>query len=175
MSIVSQLPADWEIRLEEKLIRCQNDRLKKKAYICSPCRASTADMLMENMVAARFYMFYALDRMGCHARAPHAYLPAILNDTQPHERALALRFGREFMECSDVLFVCGQLITAGMRGEIEVAAQLNMPIVAFDHEVHIEVRKIVTRQGGDKRLVSMEQAHPWLGLSPGGLLSAGVA
>lgn len=175
MSILSQLPADWEIQLEDKLVRYQNDRLRKKAYICSPCRAPSAEALMENMTAARFYMFYAVEHLGYLARAPHAYLPAILNDGQIHERALALRFGQEFMECNDILLVCGQSITAGMRGEIDVATQLNMPIMVFDAELCTETRKIVTRLGGDKQLVSMNQAHPVLGLSPGNLFNEGVA
>lgn len=45
------------------------------------------------------------------ARAPHAFLPMLLCDGVPSERAIALKFGIELLERSDVLLVCGNRIS----------------------------------------------------------------
>lgn len=81
----------WEQELVYKFL--PYDRCKKRAYICSPLSADTNEGIAQNMQAARAYMFYAMKRMGMNASAPHAYLPMILCDNIPSDRALALQFG----------------------------------------------------------------------------------
>ena len=83
------------------------DKCKKKAYVCSPYSAENNEGMLQNMRTARAYMFYALKKMGMCARAPHAFLPMLLCDSVPSERAIALKFGLELLERSDVLLVCG--------------------------------------------------------------------
>ena len=46
--------------------------------------------MLRNMHSARAYMYYAMEKMGYAARAPHAYLPMLLCDRVPSERAIAL-------------------------------------------------------------------------------------
>ena len=77
----------WERKLLEQFTAKNRDR--KKAYICSPLRAETAKDLLMNIERARAYMLYAYEKMGVVARAPHAYLPMLLDDGIPAERAIA--------------------------------------------------------------------------------------
>lgn len=111
------------------------DRCKKRAYICSPLSADTNEGIAQNMQATRAYMFYAMKKMGMNASAPHAYLPMILCDNIPSDRALALQFGLELLKGSDILLICGNRISSGMRGEIAHAIRLKMPMIAFDEGV----------------------------------------
>lgn len=115
---------NWEATLDKQFLKW--NRCLKKAYICSPLCAQTDMEMMQNMRAARAYMFYAMKKMNVSARAPHAYLPALLCEQIPAERALALEFGMKLLENCEVLFVCGDRISNGMKGEIGKAASLNM-------------------------------------------------
>ena len=90
------------------------------------------------MRTARAYMFYALKKMGMCARAPHAFLPMLLCDKVPSERAIALKFGIELLERSDVLLVCGNRISNGMKSEIANAAMLRMCDCTNSHIGQIE-------------------------------------
>lgn len=58
------------------------------------------------------------ERMCMNASAPHAYIPMILCDNIPSDRALALQFGLELLKGSDILLICGNRISSGMRGKL---------------------------------------------------------
>lgn len=147
----------WEQKLMYQFIT--EDKCRKKAYVCSPFSADSKDGMLQNMRTARAYMFYALKNLNVNARAPHAYLPMLLCDNVPNERAIALKFGIELLERSDVLLVCGNRISNGMKNEIANAAMLRMPIVVFDDMLYLEVQKLVTQRNGDKKLVKLESNH----------------
>lgn len=153
----------WQQELMYQLV-CM-DRCQKRVYICSPLRAETENGMAQNMRAAKAYMFYAIKRMHVRASAPHAFLPIFLCDEIPGERALALKFDLELMEQCDVLFVCGNRISSGMRGEIARAAVLHMPITVFDAGIYQEVKKIVTQNNGVKNKVSLDRENFLLALS----------
>lgn len=106
----------WEQELMYQFIT--EDKCRKKAYVCSPFSADSKNGMLQNMRTARAYMFYALKNLNVNARAPHAYLPMLLCDNVPNERAIALKFGIELLERSDVLLVCGNRISNGMKNEI---------------------------------------------------------
>ena len=141
------------------------DRSRKRVYICSPLRAETSDGMTQNMRAARAYMFYAIKKLHARARAPHAFLPLFLCDEIPGDRALALKFDLKLMEQCDILFVCGNRISSGMRGEIARAAVLHMPITVFDADIYQEVKKIVTQNNGVKNKVHLDRENFLLALS----------
>lgn len=141
------------------------DKCKKKAYVYSPYSAEDNEGMLQNMRTARAYMFYALKQMGMCARAPHAFLPMLLCDGVPSERAIALKFGIELLERSDVLLVCGNRISNGMKSEIANAAMLRMPIIVFDDMLYLEVQKLVTQKNGDKKTVKLESNHIPMSLS----------
>lgn len=119
----------WQQELMYQLASA--DRYRKRAYVCSPFRADTREQREKNLRTARAYMFYANKKMNMNAAAPHAYMPLLLCDEIPAERAIALRFGLEILEQSDVMLVCGNRLSNGMRGEIVKAALLRMPITVL--------------------------------------------
>ena len=147
----------WEQELMYQFVT--DDRCRMKAYICSPLSAETKEDTVTNMRMARAYMYYAYKKMNLSARAPHGYLPMLLCDNVPSERALALRFGLELMEKGDVLLVCGTRISNGMRGEIARAAALRLQIIVFDEGLYLEVQKLVTQNNGDKKTVKLDREN----------------
>ncbi|MCM1508987.1 MAG: hypothetical protein NC177_17905, partial [Ruminococcus flavefaciens] len=156
---------NWEQELMYQFIK--NDKCRRKAYVCSPLGAEKEDEFVQNMRAARAYMFYAMKKMNLNARAPHAYLPMLLCDQIPAERALGLQFGLRLMENCEIMLICGNRISQGMRGEIEQAVKLGISMIVFDEGVYIEVRKIVTQVGGNKRNVQLDcENYPMAYTSP---------
>lgn len=164
MNSIYELCCDGlEQNLETQFLK--HDPLKKKAYICSPYADPNPSIQIENMRRARLYMLYAKEHMGYAARAPHAYLPMLLCDAVAAERAMALRFGLELLEQSDILLVCGTAMSKGMKDEIVHAAKLGIPILVFDDQLYVKTRKLATQTGASKRLVRRCWEHNVLGLS----------
>lgn len=154
---------NWEQRLEMQFLK--NDRCRKRAYICSPLSAEAEDDFLRNMHAARAYMYYAFEKMGMYARAPHAYLPMLLCDKLPSERALALSFGLSLLESSEIILVCGNRLSSGMKGEIAHAVLFQMPMIVFDEGLYHEVQKEITKHGGNKRCVQLDRNNYVMGFS----------
>lgn len=150
----------WEDTREFQFVTYNHCR--RKAYVCSPLGAADREQYLANMHAARAYMLLAAKTLGYAARAPHAYLPMLLSDDVPAERALAKEFGIRLLEQSDVLLVCGDNISGGMAAEIVHAAGLRMEIRVFDDSVYLETKKLVTKNGGDKSQVVLDRTHPRL-------------
>lgn len=140
------------------------NRHLKKAYVFSPYSDPDPEMQLDNMRRARIYMLYANEHMHLLARAPHAYLPMLVCDGVPTERAMALRFGLELLERSDLLLVCGTTLSKGMKGEITQAAKLGISIQVFDDDLYVQVRKLVTQTGASKKLVVLNREHSELGM-----------
>lgn len=148
---------NWEQELMHQFL--VEDKCKKKAYVCSPLSANTKEEMLLNMRTARAYMFYAMKKLNMSARAPHAYLPMLLCDSVPSERALALEFGINLLQRCDVLLVCGNRMSNGMKNEISNATILGMPIIVFDDMLYLEVQKLVTQRNGDKKTVKLNNEH----------------
>ena len=91
---------------------------KVKAYICSPLSAETDQEIRKNMVYARQCVAEVAKEFGYRAYAPHAYLPELLDDHDPEERALALSFGISVLE-------------HGMEIEIKKAFQDQMAVFRY--------------------------------------------
>ena len=152
----------FDQKLERQFLK--PNRHQKKVYVCSPYSDPDPEVQLDNMRRARLYMLYANEHMGYLARAPHAYLPMLVCDSIPTERAMALRFGLELLERSDLLLVCGTTLSKGMKGEITHAAKLGIPIHVFDDDLYVQVRKLVTQTGASKKLVELSREHSVLGL-----------
>ncbi len=155
---------DWEKSLDTQLLKY--DRSKRRAYVCSPLGAETDKEFLNNMRNARAYMFYAHKVMHLYARAPHAYMPLLLCDRIPAERAMGLHFGLELLENSEIMLVCGNRISKGMKGEIEKAAALNLEIIVFNRDIYYDVKKLVSQAGGSKHRVRLETEHSLMSLHP---------
>jgi hypothetical protein len=87
------------------------------------------------MKAARVYMFYAYIHFQGVPRAPHAYLPVLLNDNFNDERNIALMFGERLLMDCDMMLVCGNRLSEGMYGEIKLAVKREIPVRVFNKQV----------------------------------------
>ena len=97
-----------------------------RVYICSPFSGDVE----HNTNNALKYSRYALEK-GYFPITPHLYLPRFMDDTDPDERRLALRFGLRLLQgCSEV-WVFGGHISAGMAQEIEFAKTHRKSIIYF--------------------------------------------
>lgn len=99
-----------------------------RVYICSPLSAKTKEEMRENMLQARFYMKLFAETYGYRTYAPHAYLPELLDDTNKKERAIALSFGKNLLKHCQIVVICGEKISEGMKQEIALAFQLGKKI-----------------------------------------------
>lgn len=104
---------------------------KVKAYICSPLSAETEQEIQQNMVYAKQCVAEVAKEFGYRAYAPHAYLPELLDDHDPEERALALSFGISVLEHCHLLIICGSRISSGMEIEIKKAFQDQMAVFRY--------------------------------------------
>ena len=96
----------------------------KLIYICSPFRGDTA----ANTEAAQRYCRDAYEK-NCIPVAPHLYLPQFLDDNEPKERDLALRIGLRLIDYCSEVWVHGDIISDGMRGEIDYATTTGKKVV----------------------------------------------
>ena len=83
--------------------------------------------MLVNAAKANSYMAMAEQEFDCKAVAPHAYLPYLLDDRVPAERALALEFGQKLLAMCSQMVVYGSRISEGMKGEITLAEELGIP------------------------------------------------
>ena len=105
-------------------------------YVCSPLSTPTRVEMLANAAKATTYMVLAEKEFGEQAVAPHAYLPYLLDDAIPEQRALALEFGRKLLAMCSRVVIFGSRISDGMRGEIQLAERLSIPV--FYRRSHIE-------------------------------------
>lgn len=148
----SEIEKFWE--LEKKIFLPSSNTV----YICSPLRGITPEETYQNMLAARRYMLSAYRLTGDPAVAPHAYLPVVMDDSIPEEREYALKAGKKLLSRCKYLFACGESISEGMKGEIEEAALLGIPIVTFSRGMFRKVTDIICSDdaigcGGGVRLM----------------------
>lgn len=95
-----------------------------KVYVCSPYSGD----VKRNTKYAQELTKWALYR-GYVPITPHLYIPQVLNDDNPDERALGIDVGRALLQSCDLVLVGGQYgISAGMAGEIREALRLCIPI-----------------------------------------------
>lgn len=98
-------------------------------YVCSPLSAPTRAEMLANAAKATTYMVKAEREFGGRAVAPHAYLPYLLDDKVPEQRALALEFDLKLLAMCSRVVVFGSHISSGMKGEIEEANKLGIPVL----------------------------------------------
>lgn len=98
-------------------------------YVCSPLSAPSRAERLANAAKASTYMVFAEREFGGRAVAPHAYLPYLLDDAVPEERALALEFGLKLLSLCSQLVVYGSRISNGMKSEIAAAERLGIPVL----------------------------------------------
>ena len=102
----------------------------KLIYICSPFRSDNKAEQYANVRAAQKYCREAY-KQNCIPVAPHLYLPQFLDDDTPAERDLALRIGLRLINYCSEVWVHGDRISEGMRGEIDYASSTGKKIIYF--------------------------------------------
>ena len=99
-------------------------------YICSPY----AGDIEKNVERARLYSRFAVES-GCIPLTVHLLYPQFMNDENPAERELALRFGNVLMsKCSEVWVFAGHGVSNGMASEIAYAKRKGYLLRYFDAE-----------------------------------------
>ena len=94
----------------------------KLVYICSPLKGN----ITENIAKAVGYCAYAA-RQGVIPLAPHTIFTQYLNDDIPAQRKQGLLMGMELLKRADEIWICGDVISAGMRDEILYAQSHGIP------------------------------------------------
>jgi hypothetical protein len=145
----------------------------KLVYICSPLRGE----IEENIKKAHKYCEYAA---GCDVipLAPHTIFTAYLDDTIKEQREQGLKMGLELLKRCDEIWVCGDEVSQGMQGEIDLATKLNIPTVyVLDRHVEegLKIRQNSVALGVDDCLSGSNQQNyenKILVLNPEALISS---
>ena len=111
-------------------------------YICSPLSAPTKEGIRKNMEKAAYYAGLVSGVTGCRTIAPHSFLPEYL------------AFGLSVLRLSKAIIVCGSRISSGMRGEIRLAGELDIPAYALiEYEGRIALAEITQEERTDEMQV----------------------
>ena len=94
--------------------------MMKKVYICAPLGGN----IKENLEQVKRYTKYALI-CGTAPVVPHSYA-LCLNDDIPKEREIGLAAGLSLLWFCDEMWIFGDTLTEGMRGEIRFCQNLNI-------------------------------------------------
>ncbi len=108
----------------------------KKVYICSPLGGNVG----ENLEQVKRYTEYAL-KCGTAPVVPHFYA-LCLNDSAPEERELGMQAGLALLRRCDEMWIFGNTVSEGMRGEMRLCKRLHIPTR------HISETEIQEKIGG---------------------------
>ena len=98
-------------------------------YIVSPLRGK----VKENIRRANDYCRFAAQQ-GVVPLAPHVMFTGFLDDTIPEERQMGMTLGIEIIKTCSAVWVFGSTISEGMRAEIMLAQELNIPIIYYNEK-----------------------------------------
>jgi hypothetical protein len=102
----------------------------KLIYVCSPYRGTppyTTTKRNKNTRDAVRYCREVIAEKGTPI-APHLFYQTILDDNNAAERKTGLAFAAGLIAKCDEMWVFGEDISEGMKGDIEVAKSLDIPI-----------------------------------------------
>ena len=99
-------------------------------YICSPYSGNVE----RNTENARRYSRFAVEQ-HCVPITPHIYFTQFMNDNIPDERETALFMNWVLMSKCAELWVFGEVISTGMKDEINRAKRKHMKIRYFTEEM----------------------------------------
>lgn len=99
-------------------------------YICSPYSGDTE----KNIENARKYSRFAVDS-HCLPITPHIYFTQFMDDSISEERDIAIFMNWVLMSKCEQLWVFGDVISTGMKAEIDRAKKKHMKIRYFTEEM----------------------------------------
>lgn len=106
----------------------------KKVYICAPLGGNVED----NLQRVKKYTEYAL-KCGTAPVVPHFYA-LCLNDSIPKEREIGMTAGLSLLWFCDEMWIFGDEVSEGMRGEIQFCQNLNIKMKNISDK---EIRKVI--------------------------------
>lgn len=159
------LPSQWGYELESFIMQKQSDIDLNTAYICSPCNSDTSEGVYRNMLAARFYMYYIMKNLNMLPIAPHGYLPIMLCDKNKKERLTGLQIGISLLQKSDIVIICGDKLTKGMRAELFKALKSNIPVQVMNRQLYICILKKMGYMKNVKEKIHYNSEHYPLSIS----------
>ncbi|MBO5320203.1 MAG: DUF4406 domain-containing protein [Ruminococcus sp.] len=126
-------PTEYEafIRMEKEEVAARKAAaFRPVVYICSPCSGDTE----KNIENAKKYSRFAVD---CHYLpiTPHIYFTQFMDDDIPEERDTAIFMNWVLMSKCVELWVFGDIISTGMKAEIDRAKRKHMRIRYFTEEL----------------------------------------
>lgn len=126
-------PTEYEaftrVEKEEKAAR-KAAKFRPIVYICSPYAGNTK----KNVEKAKEYSRFAVDQ-HCLPITPHIYFTQFMDYSNPADRETARFMNTVLMGRCAELWVFGNVITKGMRTEINHAKLKNMKIRYFTEEL----------------------------------------
>ena len=108
--------------------------MMKKVYICAPLGGNVA----ENLEKVKTYAKYAL-MCGTAPVVPHFYA-LCLDDNNQTEREIGLAAGLSLLWFCDEMWIFGDEVSEGMRGEIQFCKNLNIRMKNISDK---EIRKVI--------------------------------
>lgn len=105
----------------------------KTAYISSPYRGDTEKEETEHVAYAISLLEYVLASGRIAPIVPHLYFPQVLDDSLQNDREIALKCAQHLLKGCNMM-ICGARygISEGMHKEIEIALEMNIPIIWID-------------------------------------------
>lgn len=119
----------------EKMSKITKD--SKLIYVASPYAGDIEKNVEFAKSACR-----AVVRAGHVFYAPHLMLPSLYSDDIPDERQISLDIGLYMIPKCDELWVFGTRISRGMKGEIEEANRLGIPV----RQVDLDLNEIIENE-----------------------------
>ena len=106
----------------------------KKVYVCAPLGGN----IEENLKKVKTYTEYAL-RCGTAPVVPHFYA-LCLDDNDPKDREIGLAAGLSLLWFCDELWLFGDIVTEGMRAELQFCKNLNIRVRKITEK---EIQKVI--------------------------------
>ena len=103
-------------------------------YVCSPYRGD----IERNTARARRYCRF-VQTQGEMPFASHLHNCQFMEDFIPEERQAGIQLGLEMLKKADAIWVFGDVLTSGMREELEMAMALNLPMRFFTDSCEVRL------------------------------------
>lgn len=127
----------------------------KLVYICSPLHGDVP----ENIRKANQYC-EAAARLNVVPLAPHTIFTRYLNDDILEQRERGLKMGLSLLRKCDELWVCGTIISAGMRNEIKFARENSIPIKYMKEVSELSLDKTESKRLHTQKSIILQQYQP---------------
>jgi hypothetical protein len=107
--------------------------VKKRVFICSPLQASPIlfTTVEQNIKRAEGFCKVACE-MGVAPFAPHAFYTRFLDEANSEGRECGIACGIAYLRVCEELWVCGNVVSAGMQQEINIANSLGITVKWYE-------------------------------------------